>query len=75
MRLSVGRTGQCWDDALAEAFFATSKRELLVQLAPSVRRPRLPQSSRIRERIRSLTTTPIASAKAEQAHVSGDLAV
>ncbi|MDQ0773053.1 putative transposase [Streptomyces aurantiacus] len=27
--LSVGRTGQCWDNALAEAFFATIKRELL----------------------------------------------
>ncbi|MDQ8708400.1 IS3 family transposase [Streptomyces sp. LHD-70] len=29
IRLSVGRTGQCWDDALAESFFATIKRELL----------------------------------------------
>lgn len=29
MRLSVGRTGQCWDNALAESFFATIKRELL----------------------------------------------
>ncbi|MGK4579354.1 integrase core domain-containing protein [Kitasatospora sp. HPMI-4] len=29
VRLSVGRTGQCWDDALAESFFATLKRELL----------------------------------------------
>ncbi|WP_443078010.1 integrase core domain-containing protein [Streptomyces sp. SP17KL33] len=28
-RLSVGRTGQCWDNALAESFFATNKRELL----------------------------------------------
>ncbi|MER7922265.1 integrase core domain-containing protein [Streptomyces sp. NPDC096057] len=28
-RLSVGRTGQCWDNALAESFFATIKRELL----------------------------------------------
>ncbi|MGW7008157.1 IS3 family transposase [Streptomyces sp. NPDC054933] len=27
--LSVGRTGQCWDNALAESFFATLKRELL----------------------------------------------
>ncbi|WP_157987088.1 integrase core domain-containing protein [Streptomyces atratus] len=27
--LSVGRTGQCWDNALAEHFFATIKRELL----------------------------------------------
>ncbi|MEU8837320.1 integrase core domain-containing protein [Streptomyces sp900116325] len=27
--LSVGRTGQCWDNALAESFFATIKRELL----------------------------------------------
>lgn len=25
----VGRTGQCWDNALAESFFATIKRELL----------------------------------------------
>ncbi|GGP56616.1 integrase core domain-containing protein [Streptomyces melanogenes] len=29
IRLSVGRTGQCWDNALAEAFFATIKGELL----------------------------------------------
>jgi transposase InsO family protein len=28
IRLSVGRTGQCWDNALAESFFATIKREL-----------------------------------------------
>ncbi|MFL6253370.1 MAG: IS3 family transposase [Actinomycetes bacterium] len=27
--LSSGRTGQCWDNALAESFFATIKRELL----------------------------------------------
>ncbi|GAA1130588.1 MULTISPECIES: IS3 family transposase [Kitasatospora] len=29
VRLSVGRTGQCWDNALAESFFATLKRELI----------------------------------------------
>ena len=29
IQLSVGRTGQCWDNALAESFFATIKRELL----------------------------------------------
>ena len=29
VRLSVGRTGQCWDNALAESFFATIKKELL----------------------------------------------
>jgi len=29
VRLSVGRTGQCWDNALAESFFGTIKRELL----------------------------------------------
>jgi transposase InsO family protein len=28
-RLSVGRTEVCWDDALAESFFATLKRELV----------------------------------------------
>ena len=27
--LSVGRTGQCWDNALAESFFASIKGELL----------------------------------------------
>ncbi|MEY9873672.1 putative transposase [Streptacidiphilus sp. MAP12-33] len=27
--LPVGRTGQCWDNALAESFFATLKRELI----------------------------------------------
>ncbi|MER7897638.1 integrase core domain-containing protein [Streptomyces sp. NPDC096046] len=29
VRLSVGRTGQCWDNALAESFFAAIERELL----------------------------------------------
>ncbi|MFD1503318.1 IS3 family transposase, partial [Streptosporangium lutulentum] len=29
VRLSVGRTGQCWDNALAESFFAKLKGELL----------------------------------------------
>ncbi|EFE65921.1 integrase [Streptomyces viridosporus ATCC 14672] len=29
IQLSVGRTGQCWDNALAESFFATLKNELL----------------------------------------------
>jgi transposase InsO family protein len=27
--LSVGRRGQCWDNAVAESFFATIKRELI----------------------------------------------
>ena len=27
--LSTGRTGQCWDNALAESFFASIKGELL----------------------------------------------
>ena len=27
--LSVGRTGECWDNAVAESFFATIKRELI----------------------------------------------
>ena len=29
VRLSIGRTGQCWDNALAESFFATLKTELV----------------------------------------------
>lgn len=41
----------------------------LVQLAPASHQPRLPQSRRIRDRTRSLTTTPMVSAKAEQAQV------
>ena len=28
-RLGIGRRGQCWDNALAESFFATIKGELL----------------------------------------------
>ncbi|MHA4820196.1 transposase, partial [Streptomyces aculeolatus] len=28
VRLSTGRTGVCWDNAFAESFFATLKREL-----------------------------------------------
>jgi transposase InsO family protein len=31
IRLSVGRTGQCWDNALAESFFASLKGECLDQ--------------------------------------------
>jgi transposase InsO family protein len=27
--LSLGRTGQCWDNALAESFFASFKGELI----------------------------------------------
>ena len=29
VRLSVGRRGQCWDNAVAESFFATLKTELI----------------------------------------------
>ncbi|MET7427331.1 integrase core domain-containing protein, partial [Dactylosporangium sp. NPDC005555] len=29
VQLSVGRKGQCWDNAVAESFFATIKTELL----------------------------------------------
>ena len=29
VRFSVGRKGQCWDDAVAESFFATVKTELI----------------------------------------------
>jgi len=29
VRLSVGRKGQCWDNAVAESFFATLEKELL----------------------------------------------
>ncbi|MEW2418914.1 IS3 family transposase [Streptomyces sp. NPDC046866] len=31
IRLSVGRTGVCWDNALAESFFATLKNELVTR--------------------------------------------
>lgn len=31
--LSVGRKGECWDNAVAESFFATIKRELIVTRA------------------------------------------
>ncbi|MFL6103276.1 MAG: integrase core domain-containing protein, partial [Actinomycetes bacterium] len=31
MALSIGRTGQCWDNALAESFFASLKGECLDQ--------------------------------------------
>jgi putative transposase len=33
VKLSVGRTGQCWDNALAESFFASLKGECLDQRA------------------------------------------
>ncbi|WP_063895176.1 integrase core domain-containing protein [Streptomyces sp. Root369] len=61
VRLSVGRTGQCWDNALAESFFATVKRELL-DTSP------WPSRAAARTAIfdfdaRSLTTTPMVSVK------------
>ncbi|HUQ61426.1 hypothetical protein [Lentzea sp.] len=31
VRLSVGRKGQCWDNAVAESFFATIKTEFLAR--------------------------------------------
>jgi putative transposase len=33
MRASVGRTGVCWDNALAESFFAALKNELVHRTA------------------------------------------
>ena len=36
--LSVGRTGECWDNAVAESFFATIKRELIETRAWPTRR-------------------------------------
>lgn len=37
VRLSLGRRGQCWDNAVAESFFATLKTELLHRQAWSTR--------------------------------------
>ena len=31
MRQSMSRTGDCWDNAVAESFFATLEHDLLVQ--------------------------------------------
>ena len=38
IRLSVGRRGQCWDNAVAESFFATVKTELIHRHAWSTRK-------------------------------------
>nr|WP_181726829.1 IS3 family transposase [Micromonospora provocatoris] len=37
VRLSVGRRGQCWDNAVAESFFATLKTELIHRQAWATR--------------------------------------
>ncbi|MBE1491007.1 transposase InsO family protein [Plantactinospora soyae] len=37
IRLSIGRKGQCWDNAVAESFFATIKTELLDRHAWPIR--------------------------------------
>ena len=42
LRLSVGRTGVCWDNAVAETFFATLKNEMYYRHTfPSRARARL----------------------------------
>lgn len=38
LRHSVGRTGQCWDNALAESFFATLKNERVYQMVYPTRK-------------------------------------
>lgn len=38
LRHSVGRTGQCWDNALAESFFATLKNERVHQMVYPTRK-------------------------------------
>jgi len=38
MRGSMGRTGVCWDNAMAESFFATLKKELIHRTVFSTRR-------------------------------------
>ncbi len=35
--LSIGRKGECWDNAVAESFFATIKRELIYTRSWSTR--------------------------------------
>jgi putative transposase len=46
VRLSVGRTGQCWDNALAESFFASLKGECLnTQPCPPEHTPATPSST------------------------------
>ena len=46
IRLSVGRRGQCWDNAVAESFFSTIKTELLHrQPWPTAPPPAKPYSS------------------------------
>lgn len=37
IRLSLGRRGQCWDNAVAESFFATIKTELIHRQARPTR--------------------------------------
>jgi len=38
VRLSVGRRGQCWDNAVAESFFSTLKTELIHRQAWTTRK-------------------------------------
>ena len=38
LRHSVGRTGQCWDNALAESFFASLKNERVHQIVYPTRK-------------------------------------
>jgi putative transposase len=57
--LSVGRTGQCWDNALAESFFAALKGEC---------RPSAPGPPAPRPAARSSPTSPGSTAPACTAH-------
>ncbi|MDR3656936.1 MAG: integrase core domain-containing protein, partial [Mycobacterium sp.] len=38
LRHSVGRTGQCWDNALAESFFASLKNERVHHIVYTTRK-------------------------------------
>jgi transposase InsO family protein len=81
--LSVGRTGECWDNAVAESFFATIKRELIDTSVVADKSRTAPRHLRIHRRLvqhaapaqlaRLLQSRPIRSTHPLQRRPSGGM--
>jgi transposase InsO family protein len=62
--LSVGRKGQCWDNAVAESFFATMKTELIHRRAWPTRKTASSSSTTSRAGTTPADATPPSATSA-----------